>query len=306
MPRRLPLVVALAAACASGSGGTSAAPATPTPYTPTSAQGAGEGGAAGAAGAAPAGPRGLDAVRYGPGAVRYLVARRSHLQQRMANAPPQDQDLGARVYVVMSISGPADTVGYPVIFTVDSIVPDSGTAPPVAASMARGRRLVFSGRLTPRGDFVNARASDTTTAQSLIQLLGTFRDFLPRLPAGGLKLGAAWTDTVEVTQRAGGAEITRHSISHTTAAAWAERAGVRTLRLEGMFTYRLAGAGQNAGQPFELAGAGDGTVTSFIADDGRYVGGESRDSASLTVRLPVQGVAIPVIQVTRTTVTVLP
>jgi hypothetical protein len=172
--------------------------------------------------------------------------------------------------------------------------------------MARGRRLVFSGRLTSRGDFVNAVASDTTVAQSLVQVLGNFREFLPRLPAAGLKPGAAWTDTVEVKQRAGGTEVSRRSISHATVASWAEHAGVRSLRVEGAFTYQLAGAGQNAGQPFELAGAGDGTVTSFLADDGRYVGGESRDSASLTIRLPVQGVAIPVIQVTRTTVTVLP
>jgi len=295
----LPLVVAVAAACASGgrSGGTTPAPPTPTPYTPTSAQG----------GAPPTvGPRGPEAVRYGPGAVRYLVYRRSHVEQRMAEAPPQNQDLGARVYAAMSISGPADSLGYPVIFTVDSIVPDSGTAAPVAASMARGRRLVFSGRLTARGNVVSAVASDTTVAQSLIQVLGNFRDFLPRLPAAGLTLGAAWTDTVEATQRAGGAEVSRRSISHATAASWAEHAGTRSLRVEGTFTYRLAGAGHNAGQPFELAGAGDGTVTSFIADDGRYVGGESRDSASLTIRLPVQGIAIPVIQVTRTTVTVLP
>src|SRR5207249_5709117 len=45
---------------------------------------------------------------------------------------------------------------------------------------------------------------------------------------------------------------------------------------------------------------------SFIAADGRYLGGESRDSTTLTVRLTVQGVAIPVTQVTHTTVAVLP
>jgi hypothetical protein len=295
MLRRLPLVAALAAACTSGTGGTTPTPTppAPTPYAPAPAPPA-------------APPRALEPVHYGPGAARYLVYRRSHLQQRMPEAQPQNQDLGARVYMALSISGPADSIGYPVIFTVDSIVPDSGTAAPVAASVARGRRLVFSGRLTPRGDFVKALASDTTVAQALIQLLGNFREFFPRLPAAGLKLGAAWTDTVEVTQRAGGAEVSRRSISHATAPSWAEHAGVRSLRIEGTFTYRLTGAGQNAGQPFELAGAGDGSVTSFIADDGRYVGGESSDSASLTIRLPVQGIAIPVIQVTRTTVTVLP
>ena len=47
-------------------------------------------------------------------------------------------------------------------------------------------------------------------------------------------------------------------------------------------------------------------MVSFIAADGRYLGGESRDSTSLTVHLAVQGLAVPVTQVTHTTVAVLP
>jgi hypothetical protein len=304
IPRGLGAVAtALAAACASGSSGATPGPGlAPTPYGPASAQ-------------APASPpppasaphvRVADAVRYGPSATRYLFYRRSHFEQRMAEAQPQSQDLGARVYVAATISGPADSAGYPTIFTVDSIVADSGTAAPVAMNVARGRGLVYSGRLTPRGDFVHSVASDTTIAQSLVQFLGNFREFFPRLPAGGLTLGVAWTDTVDATQRAGGAEVSRRFVNHATVPAWEPHAGVKSLRIEGTFTYRLTGSGQNAGQPFELAGSGEGNTVHFIAADGRYVGGESRDSANLTIRLPVQGVTIPVIQVTRTTVTMLP
>src|SRR2546425_6994732 len=79
-----------------------------------------------------------------------------------------------------------------------------------------------------------------------------------------------------------------------------------SVRLEASSTYQVAGAGQNGGQPFELAGSGSSTTVSFIAVDGRYLGGESRDSAALTVRLPVQGIAIPVVQLTHTTVAVQP
>src|SRR3989441_8863712 len=69
---RLPPVVALAAACASGgaSGGT-----TPTPYTPSSAQ----------VGDRPTQPpKASDLVRYGPNALRYVVRRQLHIQQGLA------------------------------------------------------------------------------------------------------------------------------------------------------------------------------------------------------------------------------
>jgi len=71
-------------------------------------------------------------------------------------------------------------------------------------------------------------------------------------------------------------------------------------------TFRVAGSGKNMGQPFELSGAGTGTSVAYVAADGRYLGGEAQDSTTLTVRLTVQGVAVPVTQLTRTTVAVLP
>jgi len=292
--------LALAAACASGKAGSGAnAAPTPGPYVPASSE------APAAQPAAPPGGRAPASVRYGPSAVRYVVHRRLHIQQAFSGQQ-QAQDLGAHLFVAAAITGPADSVGYPATFLVDSVVADSGTPGPIVESLVRARRLVFSGRVVPRGEFLNAVPSDSVAAQSLIQILGNFRDFLPRIPGDGLKPGASWVDTVEASQKGSGSEISRRSIIRATAAAWEQHTGVRSLRLEGTATYQLAGAGQNAGQPFELSGAGDGTSVSFIADDGRYIGGESRDSANLTIRLPVQGVAIPVIQVTRTTVAVLP
>jgi hypothetical protein len=302
MARRLLVIAAaLTAACVSARGGTAPSPApgaTPTPASPVSE-------APAAAGAATPAPFRSDVIRYGPNAMRYVVHRRLHIQQALGGQE-QGQDLGARIYVAATIAGPADSVGYPATFTVDSVVPDSGTPAQVAATVSRARRLVFSGRLTARGEFVNAVASDSALAQSVVQLLAGFRDFLPRVPAEGLTPGAAWTDTLETTQKGAGAEVSRRAIVRATAGGWSDYAGTRSLRLEASSTYQVAGTGTNAGQPFELSGSGSATTVSFIAADGRYLGGESRDSTTLTVRLPVQGVAIPVIQVTRTTVAVQP
>src|SRR2546425_3321340 len=260
MTRRLLLTgAALAAACASRTGAGASTPAPVAPPAPVQP-------------IAPA-PRRSDLIHYGPSALRYVVHRQLHIQQGQAERP-QAQDLGARIYVAATIAGPADSVGYPATFTVDSIVPDSGTPPPVAENVSKARKLVFSGRLLPRGEFVNAVPSDSVLAQSLVQLLAGFRDFLPRIPRDGLKPGAAWTDTLEATQKGASSEVSRRAIVRSAAAA-GEDAVAHSVRLEASSTYQVAGAGQNGGQPFELAGSGSSTAGSFIAVDGRYLGGGS-------------------------------
>ena len=244
-------------------------------------------------------------VRYGPSAMRYLVYRRLHIEQSFSGQK-HPQDLGARAYVGLVITGPADGTGYPATFTVDSVLSDSGTPQPIAANMSRVRGLVLAGRLTPRGDFQGSTTSDTVSAQGIAQLVGNFRDFLPRLPAEGARVGTAWTDTMALTQRDGGSAVTRRATVRSTAVAWEDHGGTRSLRIESSATYTVAGSGQNGGQPFQVSGTGTTTGRSFIAEDGRFLGGESQDSTSLTVSLPAQGLTIPVIQVLRSSVLVRP
>lgn len=244
-------------------------------------------------------------VRYGPSAMRYVVYRRLSINQSFSGQQ-QRQDLGARVYVSVVITGPADTKGYPATFTVDSVLSDSGTPQPVADNMSKVRALVLAGRLAPRGDFQSSTTSDTVSAQSVAQLVGNFRDFLPRLPAEGVRVGTEWTDTMALTQRSGGGAVTRRTTVRSAATAWEDHAGTRSLRIESRATYSVSGSGQNGGQSFEVSGTGATTAQAFVAEDGRFLGGESQDSTSLTVSLPAQGLAIPVIQVLRSTVLVRP
>jgi len=294
-PRLLLFVAALAGGCASGRAGTAAAPAPAAPAQPPSTP------------ATPAPPVVASApasVRYGPSALRYLVHRQLNIQQTLGDQV-QSQNVGARIFVTMAITGPADSVGYPTTFSIDSIVADSGTPAPVADNMVKVRKLVFAGRVARRGEFVNALPSDSALAQSVAQLLGNFRDFLPRLPADGVKPGATWTDTVETTQKGGDATSSKRATIHATATPW-ERAGVSGLRVETSQSYHVTGSGKNAGQLYELSGEGTATGTAFLTADGRYMAGDMRDSTALTIRLPVQGVSVPVVQVAHTAVSVLP
>src|SRR2546430_13083091 len=91
--------------------------------------------------------------------------------------------------------------------------------------MVKVHKLVFAGRVARRGEFVNAVPSDSALAQSVAQLLGNFRDFLPRLPADGAKPGAAWTDTVETTQKGAEATSSRPATIQATATTWQAGAG---------------------------------------------------------------------------------
>ncbi len=296
MPRQLLLVAsALAAGCASGAGGTATA-TPPTPYAPAAAPPAERSSAR---------HPGADAVHFGPSALRYLIHRRLHIQQEFGGQT-QTQDLGARIFVAATITGPADSAGYPTTYTIDSIVSDSGTPPQIADNVAKAKGLAFTGRLAATGEFKKIAPSDSTLALSLVQLLGNFREFMPRIPAGGVKVGAAWSDTLVATQKGGGSEITKRSLVNSTAGAWDERGGVRSLRLEVGSTYTLQGAGEGAGQSFELSGSGIASGVAFLAVDGRYLGGESHDSTNLSIKLPAQGLLVPVIQVTRLTVSVVP
>src|SRR5205823_12290871 len=110
-----------------------------------------------------------------------------------------DQGVSDRFFVATANTGPADGIGYPATFLVDSIVADSGTPPPIVDNTNKVRKLVFAGRVAPRGEFVTALPSDSAVSQSVVQLLGNFRDFLPRLPLDGVQPGAAWPDTVETS-----------------------------------------------------------------------------------------------------------
>jgi len=290
MSRLLLAVAILTAACA---GHTTPTTTTPTPVNPPLAP------------PPPPPARGnSDVIRLGPSALRYVMHQVIHIDQEFQGMR-QPLDFGLRAFVAVTITGPADTNGYPTRITIDSIVADSGTTAPMGINLGAAKALSFVGRLTPKGEFRNQTASDSLIAQSLSPVVGSFKNFFPRLPPNGLTLGAAWTDTVTENDRAAGS-VTVTSVNRSHATAWEERNGARALRVDVISDFTIKGSGQQVGQPFEVAGTGVRSGTDFVAADGRYLGGESRDSTAMTITLPIQAMTIPRKQVSRTTVTVLP
>jgi hypothetical protein len=277
-----------AAAC-SGGYSTPGTGAAPTPAAP------------GAVAPAPT----TKALQLVPGTMRYLVHQDVHIQQEYTGLPPTI-DLRYGLYLTAAIAAPTDSLGFPTTFTVDSIKVDSGIQMPPQINLSAARGYRVTGRLSTTGEFTNPVSSDTGAAASLGNLLPRFRSFFPRLPAGGVRPGDTWTDSSTATDSPGGTTITSRSLNHRTATTWEDRGGTRALRLEGTGTYQFSGAGEQGGAPFTIEGSGAGTGWQLLAIDGRYLGGEARDSTMLTIELPMQGITIPRRQIARTTVTALP
>lgn len=276
-----------AAACAPRGGPTATPAATPAPAPPAAAP--------------PAQPA---TIRLGPSALRYVAHRRIHAEQQI-QGQTRTVDFGVRLFLAATISGPADTVGYPIMLTVDSIVPDSGTPIPPTANLGAVRGLTYSARIAPTGELRGAMPSDSVVAQRVAQIYGSLLTFYPRIPAGGLTFGADWTDTLTTTDRTV-VEVTSTAVTRSRAGSWEERSGARCLRLEVSSTHTIAGSGFQGGQPVEVTGTGARSAVLFLAVDGRYLGGEAHDSSSITITFPVEGATVPVRQITRSTIAVLP
>jgi hypothetical protein len=233
-----------------------------------------------------------------------LVQRRIHTEQQIQGRTVS-LDRGVRAYVSATITGPADSVGYPLVLTIDSLIADSGTSLPPGINLAAVRGLRYLGHVASTGELRNTIPSDSTLAWAASQVFGTFQGFYPRLPTVGLALAAEWTDTVTTKDR-GMVEVTTTSINRSRATAWEERNGARCLRIEVHSTFSLTGAGAMGGQPRELSGSGTRSALQFIAVDGRYLGGQIRDSLAITVRFPAEGETVPGVQVSQISISVLP
>lgn len=291
MTRRDLLVPTLLFAAACGGATTAGGGAsTPTPATP----------AAGAAAAHTA------ALQLTPSTTRFVIRQEVHIQQEFAGLPPTI-DLRYGLYLTAAVGAPADS-GFPTTFTVDSIVVDSSSQLPPQINLGAARGYRVTGRLLPTGEFVSGPCDTSAAAAGLGNLLPRFRNFFPRLPQGGVHPDTTWSDSTQITDNAacsGGSTITTHSANQRSARKWEDHSGSRALPLETSANYRFNGTGEQGGQPFTIDGTGAGTGVQYLGADGHYLGGELRDSTTLTIDLPAQGISIPRRQVSHTTITAL-
>jgi hypothetical protein len=122
------------------------------------------------------------------------------------------------------------------------------------------------------------------------------RQLLPRIPAGGARIGASWVDTTEHDLRAGGIAVTARTVSRHSAAGWTTWAGAPAVEIVSEDGYTLTGSGEHAGHEIALEGTGRRHQRYYLDPAGRSLGGTGVDSASIEVRLVATGLVIPVRQ----------
>lgn len=243
-------------------------------------------------------------IHLATGSQRYVVHYQRRVEQEIAGQEPTL--MSYRAFISAAITPEDDSGRSRVTHVVDSIVPDSGSFVPPTVNFAVARGLRLTGRLAANGSVRDVTSSDTLQARFVAQFLGNLRDFYPRMPIEGLTPSSAWTDTTTNTERSGDSEVVLRAVLRHTTTGWAERDGRRSLRVAGEGTYTVLGTGEQAGQPFELVGSGTRRTLDFVSPEGLYLGGEARDSASLSVTLPAQGMTVPIRQTLRAITTVLP
>lgn len=251
-----------------------------------------------------AAPAAANKVLYGPSAVRYVIHERLHLEQDYGMGT-QAQDLGFQAFIAATVTGPADTAGYPATIAIDSVVLDSGAVLPPPLSVDGARGLAYRGRLTPRGAFLRAVPSDSARARQMGQLLGGFRNFYPRLPAAGAMPGTSWVDTTITTDTTTAGVITTRGATQSSATGYVPRGGAQGLEIHISGSFTVSGGGEANGQRFTVDGQSSQTGVAYVAADGRYLGAEIADSTDLAFAF-VMGGRAPVRRVAHITVQVLP
>lgn len=255
---------------------------------------------------APAPPP-LTAARLRPQHGRFLAHQVVEIHNDFSGLPAR-QVIGYRSWFTVAVRDSADTLHrLATTFVVDSIVADSGVLLPPTMNLATARGLTVSGWVAPTGELQESVFSDSSVVQSLSLLLGWFRRFFPHLPPDGVQPGREWSDTLTTTEPGGAATVSRTTqLAARAAAAWETRADGSALRLDAAESYQFTGSGDGGGQPLELRGSGVRHAVDYLAADGRYLGGTSRDSVALTITLSQQGITIPQRQLGTLSVQLLP
>jgi hypothetical protein len=185
---------------------------------------------------------------------------------------------------------------------LDSMKVDSTSPiPQSVADSAKGSR--WHAVVSPQGKISGLTAGTKTTAGG--QFESVLSGFFPRVKTGA-KPGDAWTDTLDYASDQGPATFTMRTVTNYTAPGTEARGGVKALKVQAAYSAARTGTVHNPQGEMNIEGNGTGTGTYYVGTDGRFLGGESKDSTNLSVVAPFAPAPIPITSTTRMTITRLP
>ncbi len=231
-------------------------------------------------------------VRFGPGQARYRAVSRLHVEQEF-HGQAQESSVNLVYYATAHVEREGEDLKATLV--LDSIEASDPTTLSTT-ELADARGATFSGTLSPEGELTGFVGGDSTQSRIVQQLSAGFRQFFPRIPAGGATPGQTWTDTAEVRSDFGGTDLTVRSINDHGATGWIDFSGRLALHIRTETSYTLSGTGSQGPEELTLNGQGERTSHQYISPDGVYLGGFAADTSDISVILSQSGALIPVRQ----------
>lgn len=257
--------------------------------------------AAGCGSAAPSGgtptvPAPVSRERATPGAVvlyrarpaeQFAVHRRDSLVLELS-AAPQTQTFERTAYVRVAVTDASG--GSRVVVSLDSLRTEPGSAVP-RDSLAPPDGSRWTATLSPTGLLTDIVASDTSPVSD--RLRSVLPLLFPRLPDGGARVGASWSDTTDSRLRVNAFDAKEQAIVHSRATALDGQGAGRTLTIESDGTYTQTGKGSPFGQPMEMRASGTRHGIAHLGLDGALLDAEGSDTGDLTINVPEVGQSVP-------------
>jgi hypothetical protein len=233
---------------------------------------------------------------YRPGAHSYRVDQAIDARQTVQG---QMVETKASTIQLLSLSLAPASQGLRFSLVVDSASTDLVGAQPAQQEQAnaamrelKGKKV--TGTVTPQGRAVELQPSDSGAASA--QMVNSARGFLPKLPAGGLKAGASWNDSVTSNFNNNGIDGRTTVVSTHAVAGDTTIAGQPAWHITQKGAVRMSGTGVSQGAEVSLNGTGTVSGDAYVSKDGVYLGGDQWLTQSMTINVPAMGLAIPLEQ----------
>jgi hypothetical protein len=242
----------------------------------------------------------IPAPRAGSVTTRYKVVQTvtQDVDATAAGGPKQHSVVKFTSYVQLTLTD--TTGGRSIKMVVDSIHGDSLPAGAPAEMLAKAKGAIVTGFVDGKGKVSGVKANGEAGGIPLTNLVSHLVP--PVRPP--LKMGDAWTDTTATSNDAPG--MSTKTVTNYKVTGAETRGGVQASKVDGAFSSSIVGTQETPGGSADIDGTGTGTVTYFIAPDGKVVGGNGSSTSNLNVTLAAQGVSLPVVLSTSVEITPLP
>jgi hypothetical protein len=252
------------------------------PVTPAPAPGAE---APAPAAVTPSRPTGKAVALKPPSFARYRLERTDTMELQLPNGSAQTQAYRWSAWIDARTS--AETGGYHVVMTLDSLEVAVSGVPLLQPALDSARGTRWTAHLAPSGTLSSLEADRES---SVAQQFGVMLRYLyPPLPGEDVRSGTAWTDSATVPTRAQNFEVQETERTAYVASGPAVHGDETVLTIGGTGTFTRTGTGSQYDQPMQYQSSGQRQVTFYLATAGEPAGAEGTETSKVTVTVPAVG-----------------